>query len=756
MRTGFLKKITAMGLAACLAGSLLAGCGAAEDTKDPVPPSETGKEEEIEPMGRYVETEIELPEGIENDRFISFFRGKDGKLELYTALPNDQGNLTEAKRFVREGDGWKQEEAWWERVKPRDISVEIRRVFYGLDGKYYFSAMSSEEYIYHLYQIQEEGESEELFPELFLPPEGRDYGMIPTKAEVGADGSVILHNIDEVTCYKPNGEKRFSMAKSWGGTSESSIGYATEEEFITKTDSGVARYRLSDGQLTETIPFDETNGLIKEADMVMFGDGNGGIYVANENGLAHLGAGGSLWELLIDGSLNTMGMRSCYLQEFLQGDDQDYYGIYVTNSDWSGILLCRYSYDPNASSAPPAKITVYGLKDNSTVRQAAALFQKSHPDVRVEVLSSVEEGKGVSEEMIRALNTELLSGKGADVLILDGLPWKSYEEKGVLMDMRDVFGSMGQDEPLMESVVAGFTREDGSIYQMPARFCVPVLIGEEREIQAFDSLEAMAAYDGERPLLPADTYENILRLTASLQYPELFGERGDGLSEEMLVKYLKTAKAVGEKNGSKTMFTEEEMERLWINNHTAPFGIRGSAIHFDGGLSACGVENMDGLFDLIIPRAVMERHPEASMKNPHGIYFPMVLAGINQATAQPELAGEFVKCLFSMEVQKEQFSDGFPVNGRAQEENCNETTRENISVGSGIGDYHIGGSYPKPESRKEFYEIIGHLSQPVMVDETVMGMIVNGARDYFDGKVTAEEAASSILRQITLYQAEQG
>ena len=44
---------------------------------------------------------------------------------------------------------------------------------------------------------------------------------------------------------------------------------------------------------------------------------------------------------------------------------------------------------------------------------------------------------------------------------------------------------------------------------------------------------------------------------------------------------------------------------------------------------------------------------------------------------------------------------------------------------------------------------------PVMVDDTVMNMIVNGARDYFEGKATAEQAASAICRQLALYRAEQ-
>lgn len=45
----------------------------------------------------------------------------------------------------------------------------------------------------------------------------------------------------------------------------------------------------------------------------------------------------------------------------------------------------------------------------------------------------------MTEDVIRALNTELLNGKGADVLILDGLPMETYKNKGILADLSSLF-----------------------------------------------------------------------------------------------------------------------------------------------------------------------------------------------------------------------------------------------------------------------------------------------------------------------------
>ncbi len=771
MKKKTIKSVMAMVTAAGLVAAMLSGCGSAgngqesdgmENRKEDGLPGqkgdglETGKDggsDRPVAMGRYVETEIPLPEKAAQDGFVSLFYGRDDKLELYTSIRDKAENITGVRRFLREEEDWKEDEGWWDRVKPQDLSVEIRRVFYGLDGNYYFSAMTTENgYICHLYQVQDDGPGADMIPEAFQPEKGRTYGLIPTKIEVGKDGNILVHGFETAVCYRPDGEKMFSMEKAWNGSSESSTGYLTEEEFVTRVDSGVARYSLKSGQLIETIAYE---GMDAETDegLILFGDGDGGVFAASEDGLAHVNEGGSLWELLIDGSLNTMGMRNMYLQTFLKGEKEDYYGAFVAQGG-KGMMLCHYAYDPDMAAAPPVTLTVYGLEDNSTVRQAASLFQKNHPEVKVELLNGANQDGKVSEETIRALNTELLGGQGADVLILDGLPARAYQEKGILMDLREVFERIQKENPVMEQVVAGFTEKDGGIYQMPARISVPIIMGTEPAIRAMESLDAMAGYEGDVPLIYTTTYENLLRMVANTHYKEMFGDDGT-LAEEMLVKYLKSVKTLAERNGAKSMFTEEELERFRTGNNVAPYGIRNTETDFDQGRSGCGTSNLDGMYSAIIPEAVMEKHPEAQRESIGGIYFPKVLVGVNMATSQPELAKEFVRQIFDTEVQKEELYDGFPIGLEAQRINC-ENDRPNYSVSTGYEDYSISGSWPVLERREKIYELIRSVSVPVRMDETVMKMIVDGAADYLDGKATAEQAAGAIYRQIALYQAEQG
>lgn len=95
--------------------------------------------------------------------------------------------------------------------------------------------------------------------------------------------------------------------------------------------------------------------------------------------------------------------------------------------------LYRYTFDPDIPTIPEEQVSIYSLTENYAVRQAVSLFQKQHPEayVRYEIGMNTENGM-TSEDAIKNLNTRIMSGSGPDLLVLDGLPRRSYEEKECL------------------------------------------------------------------------------------------------------------------------------------------------------------------------------------------------------------------------------------------------------------------------------------------------------------------------------------
>ena len=457
-------------------------------------------------MGRYGEVQVQLPEKVEDQSYVGFLRGEGGNMELYTVeRDGDAVKVTNAFRYIYREGAWQCDESWEGNGILKDKGIDLANVAYGPDGKYYVGG-TDEEYMYHLFRLDGGGSATELLEDVFLPKDGQSYGMHPPKFEILEDGRLVVFDYYEVNVYDASGKRMFSMARDFSGNTGDRRGFCEGGEFVTVYEGELVRYSLQTGKIVDTMNFDEIKGRWGSAEL--FGDGNGGIYVANETGLSHGNRGGTLWEVLIDGSLTRLGMRSLNLQKFLEGDDQDFYGVFT--GEWEkGIQMFHYEYDPDLAAVPPSALTVYSLEDNSTVRQAASLFQSSHPDVRVEVRTAVENGGTVTEEMISGLNTELLSGRGADVLLLDGLPADAYIEKGILMDLSDVAGELEDSGDMLNNLLEGFRQEDGAVYQVPVRASFPLLVGEQEALQAYSSLDTMAGYQGEKPLMKIGIYENL-------------------------------------------------------------------------------------------------------------------------------------------------------------------------------------------------------------------------------------------------------
>ena len=488
-----IRRVMSVILASALAAGMMTGCGGKKEQTGGTPAGEPVA------MGRYKEVEISLPEEIKDNLYYTAFQGKDQKLELYSGVPQGNGVIGDVSRYIYDYQTWKKDETWWGPALLEEYGLNFNRVVYGMDGNYYLSGHDND-YVFHLYRVSEDGSAEEMIADAFKPQEGKSYGLLPRTFAVTREGNILLYGYQETLLYSPGGEKLFTMMQDFWGTTDDKNILVEGNDFVTILDGAVVRYSLLDGQIKETIPYDGLQSGPDGISTVMFSDGTGGIYVANEKGLAHVNKGGTVWENLIDGSLNSMGMRSMYMNAFMAGGNEDYYGIY-TGDMGSEIRLYHYTYDPNLASVPPVTLTVYALHDNSTVRQAAALLQKDNPDVRVEFRAALQDdNSSMTEDVIRSLNTELLSGKGADVLILDGLPVDSYIEKGILMDMREVFAQM-TDSPISSNILQNFTNEDGSIYEMPARIAMPVVIGDEDVIAAHTSMDAMTSYQGELPLV---------------------------------------------------------------------------------------------------------------------------------------------------------------------------------------------------------------------------------------------------------------
>ena len=151
--------------------------------------------------------------------------------------------------------------------------------------------------------------------------------------------------------------------------------------------------------------------------------------------------------------------------------------------------LIQYSYNPEGRQEITDSFTVYALKDSHTVRTAVALWNQTHPEIQCRYVVATEQYADsalTTEDLITQLNTELVNGEGPDVLILDGLPVDSLMDKGFLepldgLDTSFVYGNL----------LERFTL-DGTLYAVPGKM-TPYLLGRMSKLtDPVESLEGFA------------------------------------------------------------------------------------------------------------------------------------------------------------------------------------------------------------------------------------------------------------------------
>ena len=201
-------------------------------------------------------------------------------------------------------------------------------------------------------------------------------------------------------------------------------------------------------------------------------------YIISEEGITRLTVGNDAQEVIMDGGLGAMGSTVNTVMGAVRGHEDDFYVLYYQEKAGT-YSLKRYVFDPEAIAVPEHTLQVFGLSDSHTVREAAIGFQKSRPDVKVEFITSGKQYGEITSDDIRTLNTELLGGKGADVLLLDGLPMDAYMEKGILADLSETAEAIMESDAYLEDILKNTASKEGKIYGIPIKFTAPILFGNE-------------------------------------------------------------------------------------------------------------------------------------------------------------------------------------------------------------------------------------------------------------------------------------
>ena len=693
------------------------------------------------PRGRYVEQELAFPFDPSTEMMEAMMLSPEGDLLVLTYNQEMENRIY---RMEVTGE-WNMDEALTASIPEGSMLLKMNGT---KDAAYYYLTQGEERYIGKM-----AWDSQKM--ERLADPAFEKDGIYNISDFLAADSGAVLFSLmdGKTVVWKPEDGVSLQLYQKNRNSTLNTSSTLVGDTYITAGDLGFLAYDMETGKELETIPY-QTGDSDAEGSLAA-GEGDD-IYLCNAAGIHHMALGGTMWETIVDGSLNSLSLPGIRISKMCVGKNNDFFVWYEKDEN---PVLAHYVYDPDTISVPTSTLTVYGLdlSEKYLIRQGAIRFQMENPDIRVEVIDGRRQMEGMMDaDIIRSLNEELLTGAGADVLVLDGLPGKSYIEKGILEDMSELLAPFTESGEIYRNLTGHFRRSDGSVYEVPVRVLFPVVYGEAGATASLSSLQAYLEYQespGAGSISGKTVYENILRRLAFLYDQELWDDDGK-LKEEELTDLLEAAMRTGEHSGARVLYPEDEdngagkrYNLVAENGFTTP-----DHLGIMAGDNQASLELPREMAEMSLSFAVM-REKGYPLQSVNHTFYPEERVAINRNSRQKETAERFVSFLLSEQIQGEDVEDGFPVT-RAGVERWKQR-KIVMSYGTGSWDgLMIYGDYPTESERKLLLDMIPDLDNPVVPDPTVLSIMAEESEGYFSGTQDLPAAVKAIISKVTLYRAE--
>ena len=724
-------------------------------------------------MGRYVETEIDL-----SDKLISaktFCKREDGSLVIFDEY---QGFFISQDK----GDTWTLETPDWF-VPMLENHLYISGVAMAPDGTVgvlYDAGLDDGDYSPVMDLILPEGERVPV--EIALTEEDMYISQMVMTKDNRIFVRTVCGNIYEV--YKDGSGELLPL------TQERCQTFYIEENLLIRDRDGSKDitpmlYDVDDGQEVEDEVLSEFvrenyndryyNGtyycsmyILQESDSVLYLIGGKGIH-------RHV-IGGNMMEQVVDGNLSMLSNPSYSIISALMLDEDEFIVLF------SNHKLLRFTYDPNIPTVPENVLTIYNLREDEDMRQAVSMYQSQHPDIFVSYKIGITDGGAVTrEDALKKLNTEIMAGTGPDLIVMDELPFDSYVEKGLLLDLTDYLSEYSAKEPLYDNIIDAL-KVDGKAYAVPATFNIPILMGRKdilsdiTDLDSFgEAVEILREEHLSNDIIGIYDAAGVMNRFAAVSAPEWLTEGGT-LNRESIGKYLEQCKRIYDAQmdgiGDDILeayarfdeqYSAEYGESMWRIDWTIAADIF-NYISGDKYLLSGWLDSPHA-YDECISLERTEGYEDTGFIDMQGecthVFKPNTLLGISAVSTQPDAAKAFMDFFLSAETQGNYYN--FPINKAAYESQAavdenflsedgayswmSRSTSDGISVSFTV-------YLASEEQTAALQETFDALNTPYMQDGILEDAVFDSGSAYIHGEMSLEGALDQIEKQVAIYMAE--
>lgn len=690
---------------------------------------------EVTKKGGYVETEAAVPKE-ENSDGKSLWKHPDGSFDYITA---DSESGKYRWFHSKDGEEWKEQDTEWQ----SELKGKIDLYSVAEDGTVFAATITQENPTKTMLWKVEQGKAP---VELKLEADSKalQKGEYAPGQLMALPGnrlflSYVSSEGEHAALYDTETKKEITALDNWYYGS-----CAANSKVLFQIDytGGVHAVDLLDGK-----PLAQYNATIKNQveESRITVDEEGNIYYFSSSGLCKLTPGkttgeeetppadgtavSSADETMLDKNRYSFGSPVWNTADMAYGTDGEIFMV-LSAVNGGSCKLVKYKYDPQLTFEKENTLTVFSLHESKTVRAAIIAYQQKHSSVKINYEVALEDNGSsqTAQDVIKTLNTEILTGKGPDVLILDGLPIDSYIQKGMLEDLTSLVTVDGMEENIRKAF-----SKDEHIYAIPAGIRLPALFGQEDILKKCSSLEGFLQLvkENDRPVI---SFQDLLDVFDFLYSSGASDLVKDELNTEEFETFLKDAKLLSDQYELSDISTERTADPEGMT--FLPETLNG----YFSGTSLLGYQALDSVdFTTFVlgEGSTMAIAPGLG----EGGWLPINVAGINSQSRNKKLAAEFISILLSREIQDYSLQDGLPVL-----EQSAELQLANANAGKAKSGF--------PAVKIDFSSIYSRLNTPVIVDSDLKEKLLPVMEQYCRGELSLEAAVSEAQQQTQTYLAE--
>ena len=740
-------------LATCMAivMGLLTGCGKKNDLQIAASPDEVQK-------GRYVETELSLPEEWKDKNISQIFRSGDELHFLVAGGPEGQVSLEEWK--LGEGDTLTEVTKDWLKALPEGKGLESSDSFTLLqdtEGNQYLYGncyRDEESSSAHLWK-ETDGSALDITPQKWLEPmdmDGYRFYDTPQYVALTEDGLLVglsYFSLDVVLAQDGSlvsSQESDSLTDSGSLSDNQWVSAVGDTLYLAQADeqgsvNGLLQMQLdgnNGAKAKGVIPFSQDS--YSSAYFSVLGDGT--VYAADADGFFRCDAGDTNWQKLLEGIDTSFSMSDQWCRDIVALSDGSVYAWFGSES---GDKIMIYRYDPDAVTEVTEELTLYTVEESFFLQQAAVQYHKQHPEILIHVDAAISmtdkySGNADYQQIYQDLNTSLTSGNGPDLMVMDHLKLDTYASKGLLLNLQEILQPMEEDGTLLSNITTAYQEADGRRYAVPLQFGLLLAVGRDVQPKEMSSMDAIAkAVSGKAESYMGDrTCGELVEAFYPLIVDDILQNRQ--VNRDTLRAWLEDLKKIADNCGILPSRKEGRAANIWD---------LGSDVKLV-------LQETDGFNEAMMPYAVAELLI-AYVVSVENAFYPKMVIGINSRSEHVEIAKDFLRFALSEELQSVDTYEGFPVNAKALEMQA----AADRSMAEAYTTYDIDGSTAEFAIKAYSEETANHLMELCKAatlclkeDTQIETSLTESLQAYLNGQASVEEAMDAVEGSLKMYLAE--